>query len=143
MQLRILMVGNDEAYLATERDFLKEKGIRVYTSIAAQHLDALILETDPDLVFLNYRDPGIREMNLCQEMLGHLRAICKPLIFTLSEDTAYLSYGNRTATRHLKHYISDNIVDVIRHACSAPSSSRRFVPEPHKTIFLHTLPASA
>lgn len=143
MHLRILMIGSDEAYLATERDFLKEKGIRVYTSLAAEHLDALISETDPDLVFLNYREPGIREIDLYQKAQGYLRSICKPVIFTLSEDTAYLTSRNRPATRPQKHHISDNISDAIRHALSAAGSSRRFVPQSRKTVFFHTLPASA
>lgn len=145
MPLRILMIGDDEAYLATDRDFLKERGIRVYTSVAAEHVDELISETDPDLVFLNYRNPGIQEMDLYHNVLDNLHMVRKPVIFTLSEDTAYLVSRDRTASRNQRNHISDNIRDAVKQAfaITCMPGKGRAVPQFRKTVFFHTLPASA
>ncbi len=144
MRLRMLMIGNDEAYLATDRDFLKEKGIHVYSSLATKHLNELISEINPDIIFLNYRQPGTQEMELYHNVLDNLRIIRTPVIFTLSEDAAYLVSRDRTASHNHRNHISDNIGDAVKQAFSDAGTSRKIVPQFRKTVFLHTsLPASA
>lgn len=110
------MIGNDESYLRTESDFLKERGIYVYTSTTPEYLDTLISETDPALVFFNYQHPASQDMELLLKLQQLLDDQHKPVVFTLSEDAAYLVRSNPTGKHARRTYVTSNIVDAIKQA---------------------------
>src|SRR5690606_16102033 len=99
----------------------------------------LISETNPDLVFLNYRNPGIQEMDLYHRVLDNLRMILKPVIFTLSEDTAYLISRSRTTSHNQRNHISDNIGDAVKQALSVAAARGKAIPQSRNIVHLHTL----
>ena len=114
MRLRILMTGNNESYLATEKNTLKEKGFTVYTTTKKELLKDLIAEVQPDLLFLNFQQPGDSDIALYHSVLDDIKIAGLPVVFTLSEHDVYLVNRKRTISREKRNITAHDIVRAIK-----------------------------
>lgn len=119
MHIRILMIGNDRAYINAEQAYLKEKGYRVYITDPSL-IAEMVQETNPDIVFLNFQAPSGETLEIYHQTLELLRLREIPVVFTLSEDTAYLVNRNSSRPSNHIHFVSDNLSDAFKQALTVP-----------------------
>ncbi len=108
------MAGNDEAYLAAEKETLRLKGFTVYVATNKQILKDLIEEIKPDLLFLNFQRPGDSDIALYHSVLDDVKIAGLPVVFTLSEDDVYLVNRKRTVSREKRNITAHNVIKAIK-----------------------------
>ncbi len=121
MNLRVLMIGDNKEYLATDALLLRERNLRVYTCDDATIASELVDEVKPDVIFINWQNPDKTSTDLYHNILDNIRFASVPVIYTLSEDDVYLVNRKRTAARNRRNLISDNVLDAVRMALVNPS----------------------
>jgi PleD family two-component response regulator len=110
------MIGNDAAYLIPDAQMLKDRGFIVYTS-NEDNFDGMIEETKPDVIFVNYNNPGLNSTRIYHSILDNVKFANIPVVYTLSEDDVYLINKSRTTmSRDKRNIICDNIIDSIKAA---------------------------
>lgn len=125
MRIRILMAGNSEAYMAADAEMLKENGFLVYTC-NEDTIDRMVDEVHPDVVFVNPKDPtDLHSMNAYQHFLDQVAYASYPVMYTLSDDDVYIVNRKRTASKHKRTVITDNIIDGIKTALLSNLKSKR------------------
>lgn len=116
MRIRILMIGNDAAYLIPDAQMLKDRGFVVYTS-NEENFEGMIAEIKPDAILVNYSNPGLNSTRVYHSILDNVQYANIPVVYTLSEDDVYLVNKSRTTmSRDKRNIICDNIIDSIKTA---------------------------
>ena len=116
MRIRILMIGNDPAYLIPDAQMLKDRGFTVYTSEETNY-EGMIAEVKPSIIFVNFANPGQASTELYNKILDSVKHANIPVVYTLSEDDVYLVNKSRTTmSRDKRNLICDNIVDSMKAA---------------------------
>ncbi len=115
MNVRILMVGNNEDHLLPEAEMLKQRGLQVYTS-SEDCIADMIDEIKPDVVYFNPEEPGVHSTHVYHDLLNDMKHVSVPVIYTLVEDDTYIVNRKRTSSRDKRSVITDNIVDGIKAA---------------------------
>lgn len=126
MRIRILAVGDNPAYIMTEAEVLKQRGIQVYTCFNKENLDAMITEIKPDVIYIDPQQPNIASTMLYNNLLDHVSYCRIPLIYTLSEDDVYLVNGSRLTAKGRRNMIADNMIDAIKLALGTTSQTEMY-----------------
>ncbi len=111
MNIRILVVGNDENVIKPEAEMLKQRGFAAYTGDAS-NVDEMIEEVKPHVVYFNPSAIGGKTTRIYHSLLKKMRLSRIPVVYTLAEDETYIV--NKPTQRKKTRYIQDNIIDSIK-----------------------------
>ena len=116
MGLRILIIGDDLNHLKVDGEMLRRKGFRVYYCLNKDLVNEMLVETSPDLAFINSSCHTEDSAAIYHGLLDNLQYVTLPVIYTLSEGDVYLVNRKRTAIKEQRYMTTNNVLDAIRMA---------------------------
>ena len=127
MSLKILLVGDNEAYLHADKLYLRDRGLHVHTCEHAGIISELIDEIKPDVIFIDPHAPTESTTGIFHSFLDNRQYMHIPVIYTLAEDDVYLVNRKRTA-KGKRNIIADNMIDAIKIALTNPTERNVALP---------------
>ena len=125
MRLKVLLLGDDPVAMNIDAQFLRERGVLVFSAFNLQNLNELISEVKPDLVFFDPRKSNNSINGAYNSLISNVEYNELPVIFTLSEDDIYLVTRKRLESKDKKSLMADNMVSALKMALRSTKTYQR------------------